>query len=154
MSGSRCLQSCLVLAFHLLPQLLCDVKGTDTLTSSLAERETEARAPEARPEGSCAAVSSGAPGSQHPDTQRLLFLRAVRVGGYSPPGQSMFCDSGAGPVPSLSWPLPQCVSSPTAHVSSLSSPVAGEASYRNKRRDGRLHPFLLHFPVPENLQSP
>lgn len=51
------------------------------------------------------------------------------------------------------YPLFCRVSSPLAHISALSSPVAGEASYRNKRRDGWLHPLLLHIPVPENLQS-
>lgn len=32
--------------------------------------------------------------------------------------------------------------------------MAGEASYRNKRRNGRLYPFLLYIAVPKNLQSP
>lgn len=42
----------------------------------------------------------------------------------------------------------------STHVSSLPSPVAGETSYRNKRRNGWLHSLLLHIAVPEELQPP
>lgn len=41
-----------------------------------------------------------------------------------------------------------------SHTASLSPTVAGETSYRDKGRDGRLHPLLLHSPVPEDLQPP
>lgn len=70
--------------------------------------------------------------------------------GFSPPGQVSGADMNSQAAQF------HCSRSPRLppHASSLSPAVAGETSYRNKGRDGRLHPLLLHIPVPEDLQPP